>query len=94
VNALCEFDSLGIQFVSLDEGVDTSTPNGRLVFGIFARKRHYDIPTPRWTCPYGGYIHVSASLLRLDSENLQCRQCWQAFPPVSDSKQSTPLSQS
>ena len=25
-----------IQFVSLHEGVDTSTPNGRLVFGIFA----------------------------------------------------------
>ena len=36
VNALCEFDALGIQFVSLHEGVDTSTPNGRLVFGIFA----------------------------------------------------------
>lgn len=36
VNALCEFDALGIQFVSLYEGVDTSTPNGRLVFGIFA----------------------------------------------------------
>jgi DNA invertase Pin-like site-specific DNA recombinase len=36
VNALCEFDALGIQFVSLHEGVDTSTPSGRLVFGIFA----------------------------------------------------------
>jgi DNA invertase Pin-like site-specific DNA recombinase len=36
VNALCEFDSLGIQFISIHEGVDTSTPNGRLVFGIFA----------------------------------------------------------
>ena len=36
VNALCEFDALNIQFVSLHEGVDTSTPNGRLVFGIFA----------------------------------------------------------
>jgi DNA invertase Pin-like site-specific DNA recombinase len=36
VNALGEFDALGIQFVSLHEGVDTSTPNGRLVFGIFA----------------------------------------------------------
>jgi DNA invertase Pin-like site-specific DNA recombinase len=36
VNALCDFDALGIQFVSLHEGVDTSTPNGRLVFGIFA----------------------------------------------------------
>jgi DNA invertase Pin-like site-specific DNA recombinase len=36
VNALEEFRSLGIDFVSLHEGVDTSTPHGRLVFGIFA----------------------------------------------------------
>ena len=36
VNALEEFRSLGIDFVSLHEGVDISTPNGRLVFGIFA----------------------------------------------------------
>jgi DNA invertase Pin-like site-specific DNA recombinase len=35
VNALADFDALGIHFVSLHEGVDTSTPNGRLVFGIF-----------------------------------------------------------
>jgi len=36
VSALDEFRSLGIDFVSLHEGVDTSTPNGRLIFGIFA----------------------------------------------------------
>lgn len=36
VNALAEFDALGIHFISLHEGVDTNTPNGRLVFGIFA----------------------------------------------------------
>lgn len=36
VGALSQFEALGIQFVSLHEGVDTSTPNGRLVFGIFA----------------------------------------------------------
>ena len=36
VNALEEFRALGIDFVSLHEGVDTSTPNGRLVFEIFA----------------------------------------------------------
>src|ERR1700680_3887088 len=36
VNALEEFRVLGIDFVSLHEGVDTATPNGRLVFGIFA----------------------------------------------------------
>lgn len=36
VDALEEFRALRIEFVSLHEGVDTSTPNGRLVFGIFA----------------------------------------------------------
>jgi DNA invertase Pin-like site-specific DNA recombinase len=36
VNALEDFRAVGIQFVSIHEGVDTSTPNGRLVFGIFA----------------------------------------------------------
>ncbi len=32
-----EFQALGIDFVRLHEGLDTSMPNGRLVFGIFAR---------------------------------------------------------
>jgi DNA invertase Pin-like site-specific DNA recombinase len=36
MNALEEFRALGIEFISLHEGVDTRTPNGRLVFGIFA----------------------------------------------------------
>jgi DNA invertase Pin-like site-specific DNA recombinase len=36
VNALEEFRALVIEFISLHEGVDTSTPNGRLIFGIFA----------------------------------------------------------
>ena len=36
VNALEEFRVLGVDFISLHEGVDTSTPNGRLIFGIFA----------------------------------------------------------
>jgi DNA invertase Pin-like site-specific DNA recombinase len=36
VSALEEFRSLGIDFISLHEGVDASTPNGRLVFGTFA----------------------------------------------------------
>jgi DNA invertase Pin-like site-specific DNA recombinase len=35
VNALEEFRTLGVDFVSLHEGVDTSTAQGRLVFGIF-----------------------------------------------------------
>ena len=36
VNALEEFRSLDMDFISIHEGVDTSTPNGRLIFAIFA----------------------------------------------------------
>src|ERR1017187_200298 len=36
VNSLEEFRALDIEFISIHEGVDTSTPNGRLIFGIFA----------------------------------------------------------
>src|SRR3954466_1197755 len=34
VNALAEFDGLGIEFVSYNEGADTTTPQGKLLFGI------------------------------------------------------------
>jgi DNA invertase Pin-like site-specific DNA recombinase len=43
VNALAEFDALGIHFISLHEGVDTSTPNGRLVFGIFGSIAEFEM---------------------------------------------------
>lgn len=36
VSAFEELRSLGIDFVSLHEQIDTTTPNGRLVFGIMA----------------------------------------------------------
>src|ERR1700730_16226159 len=36
VNALEEFRALGIEFVSIHEGVDTTCRNGPLIFGIFA----------------------------------------------------------
>ncbi|PYU25521.1 MAG: resolvase [Acidobacteria bacterium] len=42
VNALAEFQSLGIEFISLHEGIDTSTPNGRLVFGIMASVAEFE----------------------------------------------------
>lgn len=42
VNALCDFDAPGIQFVSLHEGVDTSTPNRRLIFGIWASTAEFE----------------------------------------------------
>ena len=42
VNSLEDFRALGIDFISLHEGVDTSTPNGRLVFGIFASLAEFE----------------------------------------------------
>jgi len=35
-NALEEFRSLGVEFISLRENVDTRTPTGKLMFAIFA----------------------------------------------------------
>jgi DNA invertase Pin-like site-specific DNA recombinase len=43
VNGLAEFDAFGIHFASLHEGVDTSTPNGRPVFGIFAPIAEFEL---------------------------------------------------
>jgi len=43
VNELAEFGALGIHFVGLHEGVDTSTPNGRPVFGIFASIAEFEL---------------------------------------------------
>jgi hypothetical protein len=37
VLALEEFQSLGIDFISLNESIDTSTPMGRMVFTVIAR---------------------------------------------------------
>jgi DNA invertase Pin-like site-specific DNA recombinase len=42
VNALEDFRALNIDFISIHEGVDTSTPNGRLVFGIFASVAEFE----------------------------------------------------
>jgi len=36
IDALDNFRSWGISFISLREGIDTETANGRLMFGIFA----------------------------------------------------------
>src|SRR5690349_9736298 len=34
LNALAEFDALGIAFISLHDNIDTTTPSGRLMFQI------------------------------------------------------------
>ena len=42
VNALAEFESLGIDFISYNEGADTTTPQGRLLFGIMASLAEFE----------------------------------------------------
>lgn len=42
VEALDSFRSWGVSFISLREGIDTSTANGRLVFGIFASLAEFE----------------------------------------------------
>jgi len=42
VNALAEFDVLGVQFVSLHEAIDTTSPAGRMVFHIFAAVAEFE----------------------------------------------------
>ncbi len=42
VNALEEFNSLGIDFISYTEGADTTTPQGKLLFGIMASLAEFE----------------------------------------------------
>jgi DNA invertase Pin-like site-specific DNA recombinase len=42
VNALAEFEGLGIDFISYNEGADTTTPQGRLIFGIMASLAEFE----------------------------------------------------
>ena len=52
--------------------------------GALMRKSRYTtIQTPTWPCPYCGYVHYPADLVRLDNERLECSQCGQAFTPAT-----------
>jgi len=42
VNALNEFNELGIDFVSLNEAVDTSTASGRVLFSVIAAMAEFE----------------------------------------------------
>ena len=64
VNALEEFRALGIDFISLHEGVDTSTPNGRLVFGIFGSIAEFERELIRDRVR-SGLAHAKAKGVRL-----------------------------
>jgi DNA invertase Pin-like site-specific DNA recombinase len=42
VNALAEFESLGVAFISLKESLDLTTPSGRLMFGIISAMAEFE----------------------------------------------------
>ena len=42
VNALEEFNSLGVDFISYNEGADTTTAQGKLLFGIMASLAEFE----------------------------------------------------
>ena len=42
INALNEFRSLGVDFISYQENIDTTTPQGELIFGIFASLAQFE----------------------------------------------------
>ena len=42
VNTLAEFDALGIQFVSVHEQINTTTPQGRFFFHVFAALAEFE----------------------------------------------------
>lgn len=84
VNALEEFRSIGIDFISIHEGVDTSTPNGRLVFGIFASIAEFERELTRDRVRSGlaaakakgkrvGRPRVAVDVLRIESLRRQGR---------------------
>lgn len=64
VNALDEFNALGIQFVSLHENVDTTTPQGKLMFGIFAAIAEFERELTRERV-ISGLAHARAKGKRL-----------------------------
>jgi DNA invertase Pin-like site-specific DNA recombinase len=42
INALAEFESLGVAFISLKESLDLATPAGRLMFGIISAMAEFE----------------------------------------------------
>ncbi len=42
VNALAEFESLGVQFVSLRDNLDLTTPSGRLMFHVVSAMAEFE----------------------------------------------------
>ena len=74
VNALNEFRSLGVDFISYQENIDTTTPQGELVFSIMASLAQFESALISQ--------RVKAGMARAKSEGKRVSR-----PPLSDAKQ-------
>ncbi len=68
VNALAEFDALGVQFVSVHEQIDTTTPHGRFFFQVFGAIAEFEREMIR-ARTRSGIAHARARGVRLGRPN-------------------------
>lgn len=64
VNALTEFNALGVQFVSVHESIDTTTPMGKFAFTVFAAIAEFEREIIRERVR-SGVAHARAKGMRL-----------------------------
>jgi len=74
VNALSEFRSLGVDFISYQENIDTTTPQGELIFSIMASLAQFESALISQ--------RVKAGMARAKSQGKRVSR-----PPLSDAKQ-------
>ncbi len=74
VNALNEFRSLGVDFISYQENIDTTTPQGELIFSIMASLAQFESALISQ--------RVKAGMARAKSQGKRVSR-----PPLSDAKQ-------
>jgi DNA invertase Pin-like site-specific DNA recombinase len=74
VNALKEFQALGVDFISCQEQVDTTTPQGEMVFGFMASLAQFESALIS--------ERVKAGMQRAKDEGTHVGR-----PPISDEKQ-------
>lgn len=71
INALKEFQSRGVDFISYQEGIDTSTPQGEMVFTIMASLAQFESSLIS--------DRVKAGMARAKSQGKRCSR-----PPISE----------
>ena len=58
---------------------------------MMSRKINYPLPKPTWTCPHCGFVHQPVYLVRINAEQLRCKQCGQAFTSADHLTNSRPI---